>query len=282
MPNIAHGCNSVVATKTALNLADWVVTEAGFAFDLGGEKFYDIKCRGAGLDTAAVVLVATTRALRMHGGGDHKGAPDPKIVEKGLGNLQKHIESIQLFGETPIVALNRFANDDPDEIAVVARFCDTHHIPFAVCDAFARGAEGAIGLARMVVANAEPTSKPFIPLYPLELAPIEKIRTVARTMYGARDVIVSPEAMKDLKRAEKLGLSNLPVCMAKTQNSLSDDPTRRGRPEDFDIRIRRVEIAAGAGFLVVLTGDMVRMPGLPEVPLAERIDMIDGRVVGLK
>ena len=280
--NIAHGCNSVVATKTALNLADWVVTEAGFAFDLGGEKFYDIKCRSAGLDTAVVVLVATVRALKLHGGSkDWNGPPDAAVVEAGLPNLAKHIESVRMFGETPVVALNRFGADSEAEIEVVRRFCAAEDVPFAVCDAYSQGGDGAIELAQAVVANAEPQPSPFLPLYPLDLPTVEKIRTVARMMYGARDIVLSPEAEKDLARVKKWGLDGLPVCMAKTQNSLSDDPTRRGRPEGFDLRVRRIEVAAGAGFLVVLTGDIVRMPGLPEHPRAEGVDVVGGKIVGL-
>jgi formate--tetrahydrofolate ligase len=270
--NIAHGCSSVIATKTALALADWVVTEAGFAFDLGGEKFYDIKCRSAGLDTAAVVLVATVRALRMHGEGR---------VEAGLSNLAKHLESVRMFGETPIVALNRFADDTELDIDVVRRFCAGEDVPFAVCDAFARGGDGGVDVAQAVVTHAEPQSSPFLPLYPLDLAPVEKIRTIARTMYGARDIVVSPEAERDLARIRAWGLDHLPVCMAKTQHSLSDDPHLRGRPEGFDLRVRRLEIAAGAGFLVVLTGEIVRMPGLPEQSRVGQIDVVGGKIVGL-
>lgn len=280
--NIAHGCNSVIATKTALTLADWVVTEAGFAFDLGGEKFYDIKCRTAGLDTAIVVLVATVRALKMHGGSkDVNGPADAAAVEAGLPNLAKHIESVRMFGETPVVALNKFGADSDAEIEVVRKYCAAQGVPFAVCDAFARGGDGAIELAQLVVANAEVQPSPFLPLYPLDLAPIEKIRTIARMMYGARDIIVAPEAEKDLARVKKWGLDGLPICMAKTQNSLSDDPKLRGRPENFDVHVRKIDVAAGAGYLVVFTGDMVRMPGLPERPRAEQVDVVDGKIVGL-
>jgi len=281
--NIAHGCNSVIATKTAMHLADLTITEAGFGFDLGAEKFFDIKCRGAGLDTAAVVLVATCRALKLHGGAKKKklDEPNPGAVERGLPNLDKHVESIGHFGEPPIVALNRFASDTDEEIEVVRERCRALGVPFAVSDHFARGGEGSEELARTVIEHAEKTSKPFTPLYELEASVPEKICAVAKKMYGARDVYFTKSAEADLKTIRKLGYSDLPVCIAKTQSSLSDDPKLRGRPKDFEVTVEEIIINAGAGFLVVLTGNIIRMPGLPRRPRAEEIDLVDGKIVGV-
>jgi len=281
--NIAHGCSSVIATKTALSLADWVVTEAGFGFDLGAEKFFDIKCAGAGLDTAAVVLVATVRALKRHGGVSKEGltTPDPAAVERGLPNLAKHLESIRAFGEVPVVALNRFATDSGEEVAVVRRAAEGWGAPFAVCDAFERGGEGAVALAEAVLAHAERKSSPFRPLYAREDPPKEKLAKIARHMYGASSVEWSREAERDLAEIARLGYENLPLCVAKTQMSLSDDPGVVGRPEGFDVTVRGVLLAAGAGYLVPLLGDILRMPGLPSVPQAERIDLVDGKIVGI-
>jgi formate--tetrahydrofolate ligase len=282
--NIAHGCNSVLATRMGLHLCDWVVTEAGFGFDLGAEKFYDIKCRNAGLDTAAVVLVATVRALALHGGrAEHQvGDPDPAAVEAGLPNLAKHIENIARFGEPPIVALNRFASDTEEEIEVVRSFCASRGVPFAVTEHFARGPAGATNLAGLVVQHAEQTSVPFKPLYSLEDSVPEKIRCIAQSMYGARDIVFTKSASRDLSLVERLGYARLPVCIAKTQSSLSDDPKLRGRPLDFDVTVSAIEVNAGAGFLVVATGDILRMPGLPRQPQLEHVDLRDGEIVGLR
>jgi formate--tetrahydrofolate ligase len=282
--NIAHGCSSVIATRTALHLADWVITEAGFGFDLGAEKFFDIKCTGAGLDTAAVVLVATARALKMHGGValSALGAPSPAAVEEGLANLEKHVENIRAFGEPPIVALNRHPEDTDDEIAVVRARCEALAVPFAVSDHFARGGEGALDLARTLAWHAEGKSAPFRPLYDWKEPVPHKIRTVARRMYGARNVVFTPAATRDLEDVERLGYAGLPVCIAKVPSSLSDDPKRTGRPRDFDVTVRGIQVNAGAGFLVVLTGDILRMPGLPKRPLAESIDLVDGEITGLR
>jgi formate--tetrahydrofolate ligase len=281
--NIAHGCNSVLATKTALHLADWVLTEAGFGFDLGAEKFFDIKCVSAGLDAAAVVLVATVRALKLHGGVKLRDLqqPDAAAVERGLVNLAKHVESIAIFCEKPVVALNRFTVDTEDEIEVVRRYCRDNAVPFAVTDHFARGGEGAIELAEMVMDRAEKVSRPFCPLYRWESPVPEKILRVAQRMYGARGLAFTAEAERDLREIERLGYAALPICIAKTEKSLSDDPHQRGRPTDFEITVSRVLINAGAGFLVVMVGDIIRMPGLPERPAAERIDVRDGEIVGL-
>jgi len=282
--NIAHGCNSVVATKMALGHADWVVTEAGFAFDLGAEKFFDIKCRNAGLDTAAVVLVATVRALKRHGGvvKADLGKTDPAAVERGLANLEKHIESVHHFGETVIVALNRFHTDAPEEIAMVRGLCERLGVAFAESDHFARGGEGAQELARTVMAHAKPAgAKPFTPLYDLSDPVKTKLEKIATKMYGARGVVFAAAAEKDLKTIDKLGFAGLPICMAKTQSSLSDNAALINRPRDFDVTVRGIVIAAGAGYLVPLLGEMVRMPGLGASPQALRMDFVDGKVVGL-
>jgi len=281
--NIAHGCNSIIATRLALHLGDWAVTEAGFAFDLGAEKFFDIKCRAAGLDTACVVLVATIRALKYHGGvalADLTQS-DPEAVRRGLPNLEKHIESIHHFGEVPVVALNRFGDDDEAEIEVVRARCAELGVPFAVSDHFARGGEGAMELARTVMEHAEVHSKPFRPLYELDAPIPDKILAVASQMYGAKSVVLTKTAERDLADIRRLGYEKLPICIAKTQNSLSDDPKLKGRPEEFEVTVRELNVAAGAGFVIVLTGEIMRMPGLPRKPLAEGIDLVDGEIVGL-
>jgi formate--tetrahydrofolate ligase len=281
--NIAHGCSSVLATQLAMHLADWTITEAGFGFDLGAEKFFDIKCVSAGLDTAAVVLVATIRALKMHGGMGLNDLPraDADAVARGLPNLDKHVESIRHFGESPVVALNRFASDAEREIEIVRRRCAELGVPFAITDHFARGGEGSVALARTVMAHAEQRSRPFRPLYEWTDPVPDKIRTVAQKMYGARNVVFTKTAERDLADVRRLGYDRLPICIAKTQSSLSDDPTRHGRPRDFDVTVRGIQINAGAAFLVILTGDILRMPGLPKQPLAEAIDLQDGKIVGM-
>jgi len=281
--NIAHGCNSVIATRTGLALADWVVTEAGFGFDLGAEKFFDIKCRAAGLDVEAVVLVATVRALKMHGGAplDQAGTPNPKAVAAGLPNLDKHIDNIGLFGKVPVVAINRFPSDTDEEITIIRDACARRGVAVAACTHFTDGGAGATELAQKVVAAAHGPHVPFRPLYRFEDSVPDKIAAVASKMYGASDVAYTKAAERDLKLIDKLGYAELPVCIAKTQNSLSDDPKLRGRPRDFQVTVRNLQINAGAGFLVVLTGEILRMPGLPKVPAAQRIDLQNGRIVGL-
>ncbi len=281
--NIAHGCNSVIATKMALSYADWTITEAGFGFDLGAEKFFDIKCVSAGLDTAAVVLVATVRALKLHGGCDKTALdkPDPAAVERGLGNLYKHIENIKVFCEPPVVALNRFSTDTEEEISVVRSACEHLDVPFAVADVFARGGEGGIDLARQVIAHAEKASKPFCKLYNWEDPIKKKIEKIAHVVYGASEISYARQAERDLKLIAELGYENLAVCVAKTQKSLTEDPSMVGRPEDFELTVREVILAAGAGYVVPLIGDIIRMPGLPSLPKAERIDFLEGRIVGL-
>ena len=282
--NIAHGCNSVLATRMAMHRADWAITEAGFGFDLGAEKFFDIKCASAGLDTAAVVLVATCRALKMHGGVRvaDLARTDADAVDRGLANLEKHVESIRAFGESPVVALNRFHSDADEEIAVVARRCEELGAPFAISDHHARGGAGAEELARAVVQHAEGSSKPYSPLYAWSDPVEDKIAAVAMRMYGAGAITYTRSAKRDLAQVERHGYADLPVCIAKIPGSLSDDPKLRGRPRGFELTVRGVQINAGAGFLVVLTGDIMRMPGLPKRPLAERIDLQEGRIVGLE
>jgi len=282
--NIAHGCNSVIATKMAMAHADWTITEAGFGFDLGAEKFFDIKCRKAGLDTAAVVLVATVKALKRHGGvgRDDLATPDPAAVERGLDNLRKHVDSIHTFTEVPVVALNRFDTDSDEEVAVVRAACEELGVPFAVADHFARGGDGATELAQLVVDHAEETSSPFQPLYELSDPFQRKMRQVARLMYGAGNVLYTRQAEKSLALYERLGYGELPLCVAKTPASLSDDPALHGRPTDFDITVRDVIVSAGAGFLVPLLGDILRMPGLGKKPAAHDVDLVDGEVVNLK
>jgi formate--tetrahydrofolate ligase len=281
--NIAHGCNSAIATRMALHCADWAITEAGFGFDLGAEKFFDIKCRSAGLDASAVVLVATVRALKLHGGApaDALEKPDPGAVERGLPNLEKHVENIRCFGERPVVALNRFDADRDDEIDVVRARCAGLGVSFAVSDHFGLGGEGAVELARAVREQASGASSPFRPLYRLEDPFPDKVLAVASRMYGARGVVLSKEAQRDLREVRRLGYEQLPVCIAKTPASLSDDPKLRNRPRDFDVTVRSIQINAGAGFLVALTGEILRMPGLPRRPLAESIDVRDGTIVGV-
>ena len=282
--NIAHGCNSVIATKTALKLADYVITEAGFGFDLGAEKFFDIKCQKAGLSPAAVVLVATIRALKMHGGrkvGDLE-APSPGSVERGLPNLEKHVESIRNFKQRPVIALNRFHTDTDEEIEVVRAFCESQGLPFAAASHFVDGGEGALALAKQVRAVVKVNGPEFQPLYPVDAPVDEKVRAVAQKMYGADDVAFTKAAERDLRDIERLGYASLPVCIAKTQSSLSDDPKLGGRPRDFEVTVRGIRINAGAGFLVVLTGDILRMPGLPREPQALNIDLVDGEIVGLR
>jgi formate--tetrahydrofolate ligase len=281
--NIAHGCNSVFATRMAMHTSDWCVTEAGFGLDLGAEKFFDLKCQGAGLDTAAVVLVATIRALKMHGGRKRSelGTPDPEAVRRGLPNLEKHLESIRCFGERAIVAINSFAADTVEEVAVVRGCCEALGVPVAATDHHARGGEGAMDLARAVMQNSEAWRAPFRPLYDWNDGVEDKIFAVASAMYGASEVSYTKQAKRDLREIESLGFADLPVCIAKIPGSLSDDAKLRGRPRDFEITVRSLRVNAGAGYLVVLTGDIMRMPGLPSHPLAESIDVKNGRIIGL-
>ena len=279
--NIAHGCNSVMATKTAMKLADYTITEAGFGADLGAEKFFDIKCRYAGLKPDAVVLVATVRALKMHGGVPKSELTTPNVeaVKKGIVNLEKHIENVKKFGVPLVVAINIFAQDTPEELEAVREHCAKHGVNVALSDVFARGGEGGIELAKEVVALVEGGTANFKPIYEDEMPLKQKIDTVAREIYGADGVNFSNDAEKALAEFEAMGYGNLPVCMAKTQYSFSDDQTLLGRPSGFKITIKNCRISAGAGFVVVLTGDIMTMPGLPKVPAAEKIDVSDEGVI---
>jgi formate--tetrahydrofolate ligase len=279
--NIAHGCSSVLGTRVGLAHAEYVVTEAGFGFDLGGEKFLDIKCRQAGLDPAAVVLVATVRALRWHGGGE-LAAPDPGAVERGLANLARHVESVRRFGRDPVVAINTRTGDTEGEIARIEAWCAAHGVAVARCDPFGQGGSGCTDLAEEVARAAAAPERPFAPLYGLDDPVPAKIEAVAEAMYGADGAALTKRARADLQRVHRLGLDALPVCIAKTPSSLSDDPSVRGRPTGFTVTVREVRINAGAGFLVVLLGDVVRMPGLPVRPNALDIDVVDGRITGLR
>ena len=285
--NIAHGCNSVIATKMALSCADYAVTEAGFAFDLGAEKFLDIKCRQSGLAPDAIVIVATIRALKMHGGVDKKNLDpaDPEAVRRGLANLEAHISSAQLYGRPVTVAINLFEGlDTPEEIAVVQQRCAELGVRCAVANVFGQGGAGSRELAALVAESIENSfPEPFRPLYGLDIPVEERMRTIARSIYGADDVVLTPAARKKLALMEKNGLTDLPVCMAKTQNSLSDNANLPGRPTGFTITVRDFEIANGAGFLVALCGDIMRMPALPKVPAAcaIRVDA-EGQISGMK
>ncbi|MAW60936.1 MAG: formate--tetrahydrofolate ligase [Planctomycetes bacterium] len=283
--NIAHGCNSVLATRMAMHFADWTVTEAGFGADLGAEKFLDIKCRTADLNPDAVVLVATVRALKMHGGvaKDALAEPNPGAVEAGLPNLDKHVENVRLYGKPAVVAPNQFATDTPEEIEAVRKRCEELGIGFAAARHHAEGGPGAVDLARAVIEAASGSSTPLQPVYALDDAVEDKIRKVATQVYGADDVEFDGSARKDIAQAVALGYGELPICIAKVPGSLSDDPKKIGRPTDFTVTVRRVQINAGAGFLVVLTGDIFRMPGLPRVPAAAGIDLLpDGTITGVE
>lgn len=282
--NIAQGTNTILATRMGMSLSDYVVTEAGFGFDLGGEKFLDIKCRAAGFAPAAVVIVATIRALKYHGGMSlfELTTPDPERVKKGLVNLYKHLENVKQFGLTPVVAINRFASDSEEEIEVVKEACRELGVRAVDSNVWAKGGAGAEALALAVADVAENEPGNFIPLYRLDQPVEEKINTIAQRIYGAARVEFGPKARADLKRIENLGLQNLAVCMAKTEKSFSDNPRNIGRPSDFTLNIREIEIAAGAGFLVPIAGDIMRMPGLPAHPAAETIDIdAEGRISGL-
>ena len=282
--NIAHGCNSVRATTAALSMADYVVTEAGFGADLGAEKFFDIKCRQAGLSPDAVVLVATIRALKYNGGvpKTELSAENVEALEKGIVNLEKHIENLQKYKVPVVVTLNSFVTDSEAEIAFVKQFCEERGCEFAISEVWEKGGEGGIALAEKVLKTLEEKESHFEPLYPSELPLTEKIETVAKEIYGAKGVNYTAAAKKQLAKLTELGFGDLPVCMAKTQYSLSDDPTLLGRPKDFDITVREAYVSAGAGFVVVLTGAVMTMPGLPKQPAAFGIDVDEsGKITGL-
>ena len=281
--NIAHGCNSVRATKLALKLADYCVTEAGFGSDLGAEKFFDIKCRKAGLKPSAVVLVATVRALKYNGGVAKAdlGNENLPALEKGIVNLGAHIDNMHKYGVPVVVAINRFGADTDAELKYIEDYCRSLGADFALSEVFAKGGEGGVELAQKVVAASEKPSE-FKPLYKLDLTIKEKIGAVAKNIYGADGVIYTTAAEKAIAEIEKLNVQELPVCVAKTQYSLSDDPTLLGKPQNFNITVRDVRLSNGAGFVVVYTGDIMTMPGLPKVPAAEKIDVdADGKITGL-
>ena len=282
--NIAHGCNSVRATKAALKMADYVITEAGFGADLGAEKFFDIKCRMSGLKPDAVVLVATVRALKYNGGAAKAdlGTENLEALEKGIVNLEKHIENLQKYDVPVVVTLNSFVSDTEAEIAYVKSFCEERGCEFAISQVWEKGGEGGIALAEKVLDTLEKKESHFHVLYADELSLEEKINTVSREIYGADGVVYSPAAQKQLKKLTELGFGGLPVCMAKTQYSLSDNPDLLGRPEGFEMSVREAYVSAGAGFVVVLTGAVMTMPGLPKTPAAFNIDVNEeGRITGL-
>ena len=282
--NIAHGCNSVMATKAALHMADYVITEAGFGADLGAEKFFDIKCRMADLKPDAVVLVATIRALKYNGGvaKEDLSRKDMGALQAGIVNLEKHIENIHKYGVPIVVTLNAFSSDTPEEISYVRRFCEDRDCEFAISEVWEKGGEGGTALARKILDTLEHKESFFEPLYEDRLSLTEKIHVVASEIYGAGDVTYSAAAKKQLDKLQQDGLGKLPVCIAKTQYSLSDDPKLLGRPVGFEMHVREVYVSAGAGFVVALTGDVMTMPGLPKTPAAYRIDVDDeGKIVGL-
>ncbi|MCI9051182.1 MAG: formate--tetrahydrofolate ligase [Lachnospiraceae bacterium] len=282
--NIAHGCNSVRATKMALKLADYTITEAGFGADLGAEKFFDIKCRKAGLKPDAVVLVATVRALKYNGGVSKTELhlENLQALEKGIVNLEKHIENLHKYGVPVVVTLNRFMTDSQKELNYVKEFCEQRGCEFALSEVWEKGGEGGIELAEKVMETLEKKKSDFHLLYPDEMGLKEKIETIAKEIYGADGVEYDSTALKALERIEKLGFGNLPICMAKNQYSLSDDATKLGRPEGFHVHIREVYVSAGAGFVVAITGTIMTMPGLPKKPAADNIDVDnDGKIIGL-
>jgi formate--tetrahydrofolate ligase len=282
--NIAHGCNSVRATQTALKLADIVVTEAGFGADLGAEKFFDIKCTSANLKPSAVVLVATVRALKYNGGVQKTelGIKNLEALKMGIVNLEKHIENLQKYGVPVVVTLNRFVTDTDEELSYVKDFCESKNCEFALSEVWEKGGKGGIELATKVLETIETKQSNFVPLYPMNKSLKEKIETVAKEIYGAASVSYDLGAEQAIKKIEELGFKNIPVCMAKNQYSLSDDPTKLGRPSGFNVNIREVYISAGAGFAVAITGTVMTMPGLPKIPAAERIDINEeGIITGL-
>ena len=279
--NIAHGCNSVAATRIGLKLADYCITEAGFGADLGAEKFFDIKCRMSGLKPDVAVLVATVRALKYNGGvpKDDLAAPDIEALKSGIVNLEKHIENIQQFGVPVVVTLNKFASDSEEELTYVKDFCIGHNCEFALSEVWEKGGEGGIELANKVIETVENKKSDFHTIYNNEASLTEKIETIAEKIYDADGVEYDTQAVKQLKRLTELGFGSFPVCMAKTQFSFSDDPKLLGRPENFKIHVREVYVSAGAGFVVVLTGSVMTLPGLPKKPAAYGIDVDDNGVI---
>ena len=282
--NIAHGCNSILATKLAMTFGDYVVTEAGFGADLGAEKFYNVKCRKAGIQPKLTVIVATAQGLKMHGGValDQIKKPNMKGLEEGIKNLDKHIENLRSFGQTVVVAFNRYANDTDEEVDFVRRHCETAGVGFAVNNAFLEGGNGAVELANLVVDTIESNpSKPLSFTYGEEDSVEEKVEKVACKLYGAKQVLFSPAAQKKLRMIERLGYTRFPICIAKTQYSFSTDPTLYGVAKDFNFGVRDIVINAGAEMLVIVAGEMMRMPGLPKEPQALHIDIVNGEIEGL-
>ena len=282
--NIAHGCNSVRATHTALKIADYCITEAGFGADLGAEKFMDIKCRMSGHKPDVVVLVATIKALKYNGGvpKSEVSKPDMDALRKGIVNLEKHIENLQKFGVPVVVTLNKFITDTDDETNFVKDFCENMGADFALAEVWEKGGDGGIELANRVLQTIESKQSNFAPIYPLDISIEDKIKTICTEIYGAGDVVFEPAARKQMDILTKLGFDNIPICMAKTQYSLSDNPALLGRPSNFTITVRDMYVSAGAGFIVVLTGDIMTMPGLPKQPAAYSIDVDkNGRITGL-
>lgn len=280
--NIAHGCNSLIATKLALKLSDYVVTEAGFAADLGAEKFLDIKCRQGGLKPNCIVVVATIRALKHHGGASDLKVEDLIALEKGIANLDKHIENMKKYGTSVVVAINKFITDTDKEIALIKEHCEKIGVPVALCEVWEKGGNGGIELANIVVEEIGKEQDNYIPLYDTDLPTKEKIEIICKDIYGASGVEFSDAASKMLKTIENLGYDKLPICMSKTQKSLSDNPSLIGRPENFVIKINELRISAGAGFIVAMAGSIIDMPGLPKKPAAELIDIDEkGKIEGL-
>ena len=282
--NIAHGCNSVRATKIAMGMADIALTEAGFGADLGAEKFFDIKCRKAGIAPDCVVLVATVRALKYNGGvaKEDLSTENLEALKKGIVNLEKHIENIKLFGVPVVVTLNHFVTDSEAEVNFIKEFCESRNCEFAISKVWEEGGKGGVELAKKILYTLENKESHFTPLYPDDMSIEDKLYTIATKIYGARNVTYSPAAKKAIEMAKALGYGNLPVCVAKNQYSLSDDPKKLGRPENFDINVREAYVNAGAGFVVAITGSIMTMPGLPKVPAAEAVDVDEnGNIVGL-
>ena len=282
--NIAHGCNSIRATKIAMGMADIALTEAGFGADLGAEKFFDIKCRKAGLAPDCVVIVATVRALKYNGGVAKEDLANENLdaLKKGIVNLEKHIENIKLFGVPVVVTLNNFVSDTEAEVGFIREFCESRNCEFAVSKVWEEGGKGGIELAEKILYTLENKKSHFTLLYPDDMSLEDKLHTIATKIYGAKNVVYSPAAKKALDRAKALGFDKFPICVAKNQYSLSDDPKKLGRPENFEINVREVYVNAGAGFVVAITGNIMTMPGLPKVPAAEAVDVDDnGDIVGL-
>ena len=282
--NIAHGCNSIRATKIAMGMADIALTEAGFGADLGAEKFFDIKCRKAGLTPDCVVIVATVRALKYNGGVAKEDLSNENLdaLKKGIVNLEKHIENIKLFGVPVVVTLNNFVSDTEAEVGFIREFCESRNCEFAVSKVWEEGGKGGIELAEKILYTLENKKSHFTLLYPDDMSLEDKLHTIATKIYGAKNVVYSPAAKKAIDRAKALGFDKFPICVAKNQYSLSDDPKKLGRPEDFEINVREVYVNAGAGFVVAITGNIMTMPGLPKVPAAEAVDVDDnGNIVGL-